>query len=317
MTRKLHNPKAYAPSVYIPCWLIQVASNLLSHQGKLLYGRLAQWASESGKVYRSVPQLAEELGCSKSTIDRTIKELKDCGLIGTFQPKKGGISHFEFYDHEWMYQPIKEQLSYKMTSLDVTSDVTLPHVRCDVTPTSDLTSINIKEIEINNINKKGTSCEVSKITYTDFDQQSIKNKKSDYPSYQAQSTKNKSQLLESEIDLTKSDYFESQTKNKTLSKFNRTYGLKNLQEDNIFNIPEQLLEDWITNRKKKRAPVTKTAWSKINKELGKCKALGIEPIDAFEKMVAHGWQALDAEWFCKEKKGDAGTKWDVDAVMRA
>jgi hypothetical protein len=145
--KKTYNPKAHAPSVYIPCWLIQVPVSLLSYQAKLLYGRLAQWANEAGKVFRSVPQLSEELGCSKSTVDRTIKELKDVGLIGTFHPKAGGINHFEFYDHAWMYDPIKEQLSYKESKPDPTSDVTLPHVRCDVTPTSDVTCINIKEIK--------------------------------------------------------------------------------------------------------------------------------------------------------------------------
>lgn len=168
-----------------------------------------------------------------------------------------------------------------------------------------------------NTNNISASSESPNIGYTESDGKEGKNAKSDYEVNQAKGEKNDSQVIEPEGNYTKSDYFENQTKNNTISKLSIPYGLKNLQEENIFSIPEQLIQDWITNRKKKRAPLTKTAWNKINKELAKCKEQGVEPIDAFEKMVAHGWQALDAEWFSKEKKGASSSQWDVDSVMRA
>ncbi len=303
MHKKLHNPKAYSPAVYIPCWLIQVSNQFLSHQAKLLYGRLAQWATEGGRVYRSIPQLSEELGCSKSTIDRGIKELKDCGLIGTFHPQKGGVSHFEFYDHDWMYAPIKEQLAYKSNNYIPTSDVTLPHVKSDVTPTSDVTSINIKEIKRNIINKKlnniSTSGEVRNCRYNEFDEHQVENTKSGYKPNQVKNEKNDAQVIETEIESLRSDYWYNQTKNQSLSKQKSRFDLKNILNENIFQVPEQIILDWIENRKKKKAPVTQTAWNKINKELAKCKERGIDPIDAFETMVASGWQSLKSEYFDK------------------
>lgn len=115
----------------------------------------------------------------------------------------------------------------------------------------------------------------------------------------------------------KSDYRKNQTKKNTHSTNLTQYGINNILQNNIFQIPEQLIQDWITNRKKKRAAVTQTAWNKINKELAKCKEKGIEPIEAFEKMVAHGWQGIDADWFYKDNKGFVSSQWDVDSVMRA
>ena len=111
--KKLHNPKSFAPAVYIPCWLIQVPNKLLSFAAKCLYGRLSQWCSESGDVFRSYNQLAEEIGSTKRSINEYLRELRECGLIDTLQPQAGGLNHFVFYDHEWMYAPINKNLVYK------------------------------------------------------------------------------------------------------------------------------------------------------------------------------------------------------------
>jgi hypothetical protein len=125
--------------------------------------------------------------------------------------------------------------------------------------------------------------------------------------------------LDGSSTYTKSDYRINRTLKCTVPPKIKQYNIENILASNIFQIPEQIIEDWMITRKKKRAPVTQTAWNKINKELAKCKEQGVDPIEAFEKMVAHGWQALDADWFCKEKKGGGagGSHWDVDSVMRA
>lgn len=130
LKRKTFNPKLHSPAVYIPCWLIQVSSKELSHQSKLLYGRLAQWSSTKGIVHRSVPQLSEEVGMSKSTIDRTLKELRSVGLIDTYQAEAGGINHYQFLEHDWM----SATLSKSLENTDF-----IPHVTSGVTPTSDVT----------------------------------------------------------------------------------------------------------------------------------------------------------------------------------
>lgn len=159
MSKKLHNPKSYAPAVYIPCWLIQVSSKLLSHGAKLLYGRLSQWANENGQVFRSVNNLSQEIGVSYRSIEDYIKELKDCGLIGTYRNVEGGVNHFRFYEHTWMYDPIKEQLVYKTEKIPPTSecgtppqDSVVPPTGFCGTPPQDSVVINIKEIERNKRN---------------------------------------------------------------------------------------------------------------------------------------------------------------------
>jgi hypothetical protein len=115
---------------------------------------------------------------------------------------------------------------------------------------------------------------------------------------------------------TKSDYQKNQTLNCTVPSKLTQYDIKNILSSNIFQIPEQIIHDWIANRKKKRAAVTQTAWNKINKELAKCKEQGIDPVEAFETMVASGWQSLKVEYFENQKKSPS-SQWDVDSVMRA
>jgi hypothetical protein len=163
MNKILHNPKSYAPAVFIPCWLIQVSSKFLSHGAKLVYGRLTQWCNETGQAYRSAKQLAEELGMCESSVEKFQKELRDVNLIGTFHPQAGGVNHFEFYDHPWMHDQIKEQLSYKEDRYDPPYKLTEPPVRTYGTPPYKLTDINIKEIKVNKITNKTLSTKDSNL----------------------------------------------------------------------------------------------------------------------------------------------------------
>lgn len=124
--RRLHNPKSHAPAVYIPCWLIQVPHDELSHFAKILYGRLAQWSNTKGYVSRSAPELAAELGCQTRVVERGLKELRDIKLIETHQVLKGGVNSFIFLDHEFMHRPLQDCLNYYEShapSVPVSSDV--------------------------------------------------------------------------------------------------------------------------------------------------------------------------------------------------
>lgn len=277
-TTKLHNPKSHAPAVYIPCWLIQVSIKLLSHAAKMTYGRLTQWASENGTVYRSVPQLSQELGCSEGSIEKYLKELKDAGLIGTFHPQAGGVNHFEFYDHPWMHDKIKEQLVYKQEKitppphLEVPPhDLTVPPPRSYGTPPPDLTDINIKEIEINN--KQHISCK--KVDSFDHEQQK------NTPAENAVNSITPNEYQETLYPLTTSKS----------SKLSNTV----LEQTNPHQIPAQMIQDWVETRKAKKSPVTPTVWNRLNKELSKCP----NPIEAFEEMVCRGWLSFKSEWLQK------------------
>ena len=76
--------------------------------------------------------------------------------------------------------------------------------------------------------------------------------------------------------------------------------IEDLLADNPHSIPEPMLEDWLTIRKGKKAKVTPTAWKAMNKTLVLIKKEAqVEPIDAFEKMVANAWQSIELKYFVK------------------
>lgn len=160
ITKKLHNPKSHSPAVYIPCWLIQIPSNLLSHAAKILYGRLSQWSTSKCTVHRTVDQLRQETGMNKSSLERTLKELRNVGLIGTYQAEAGGVNHYKFYEHPWMHEPINHHLSYQESYPQAPSNLMVPTVTSDGTPPSKVTvppvrcdGPKVKEIKKNKKNK--------------------------------------------------------------------------------------------------------------------------------------------------------------------
>lgn len=238
--KKLHNPKAHMPAAYIPSWLIQIQDSKLSLGAKMVYGRLAQWSNAKGIVYRTSNQLCQELGMTKSPVERYLRELRTVGLIGTYQVEQGGINYFEFYDHEWMHDPINKNLCFGESGSTPPPKEVVPPTDTEVPPPPKEVVHKYKEIK----EKK------EKDIYTLFD----------------------------------------------------------LLACNPNHIPEQMLQDWLTVRKSKKAKVTKTAWEKINKTLIKIeKEVQIKPIDAFETMVANSWQSLDVKYF-KDKPNGYGNQ---------
>ncbi|NWC48695.1 replication protein [Pseudomonas edaphica] len=77
------------------------------------------------------------------------------------------------------------------------------------------------------------------------------------------------------------------------------FGMAQLLGDNPHNVPEQLLADWLTQRKAKRAAVTATVWSTVNTELAKCAEAGITADDAITEALNSGWQGFKASWVIK------------------
>ncbi len=77
------------------------------------------------------------------------------------------------------------------------------------------------------------------------------------------------------------------------------FGLAQLLADNPHHIPEQLLADWLSQRKAKRAAVTATVWSAVNAELAKCAEAGITASDAITEALTAGWQGFKASWVLK------------------
>lgn len=100
--------------------------------------------------------------------------------------------------------------------------------------------------------------------------------------------------------ITKSDNQNNQTKNNPSSRKITQFDLNIILKNNEFQIPTEMIQDWITNRNKKRAPVTKTAWLRITKVLSQLKQRNIDPIEAFERMVAAGWLSIEVNYFENE-----------------
>ncbi|WP_442108714.1 replication protein [Pseudomonas sp. NUPR-001] len=77
------------------------------------------------------------------------------------------------------------------------------------------------------------------------------------------------------------------------------FGMTQLLADNPHQVPEQLLADWLAQRKAKRAAVTETVWSTVNAELSKCAAQGVDASTAITEALTAGWQGFKASWVIK------------------
>lgn len=88
--------------------------------------------------------------------------------------------------------------------------------------------------------------------------------------------------------------------------------------DNPHAIEGELIRQWVVNRKK--FPVTRIAWNRINRILGELEKLGIQPFDAFERMVASSWRGLEIKYFDQQLHSSnkpVGNQWTMDKVMEA
>jgi len=80
-----------------------------------------------------------------------------------------------------------------------------------------------------------------------------------------------------------------------------TFDIKAMLGNNPHEIPEPMINDWLDVRKTKKNKVTPTAWNRINKILVEVKEqTGISPTEAFETMVASGWQSLELKYFVRD-----------------
>lgn len=83
------------------------------------------------------------------------------------------------------------------------------------------------------------------------------------------------------------------------------FGLAQLLADNPHQVPEQLLADWLAQRKAKKAAVTATVWSTVNAELAKCAAQGVDATTAITEALSAGWQGFKATWVINRLKDSA------------
>ena len=73
-----------------------------------------------------------------------------------------------------------------------------------------------------------------------------------------------------------------------------------------YGITDELAEDFITHRKSKKDPITKTVLNGIQKEAGKA---GLTIQEAIATLMIRGWRSFKAEWI-KEKPQKEELNWD-------
>ncbi len=99
----------------------------------------------------------------------------------------------------------------------------------------------------------------------------------------------------------KETYYQQSEKKKAVLNIN------DLENNNPHNLPKQMLEDWIINRKAKKAPITFTVWNKLNKDLAQCK----NALDAFEQYVSSGYVGFNRDWFERPQSKNAPLNHDT------
>lgn len=105
VTGQPFNPFGFFQNVLIPKAIAQRKE--LSASAKLLYGVLNSHCGKDGKVYPSQATLAEEIGVEEKSIQRTIQNLADVGLIRIVHPTGSDRllhkhNQYVFLWHEWL-----------------------------------------------------------------------------------------------------------------------------------------------------------------------------------------------------------------------
>lgn len=75
----------------------------------------------------------------------------------------------------------------------------------------------------------------------------------------------------------------------------------------LLGVTELVARDFLSIRKKKRAPLTETALEDIKREAAKA-ALSLN--DALEKCCARGWQGFEASWISNQKNAPSGNHFE-------
>lgn len=134
-------------------WLIQIPTSKLSYGAKCLYARLLAWKGDRKTAFRSIENLSIEMNVSRRTINRRLKELKDFGLIQTFQNQFKGVNNYTFPHHPAMnnkYTPVDKSVDKSSKSVDKSVDNFLKHPQKWPNRSDKLALITDKEYNIYN-----------------------------------------------------------------------------------------------------------------------------------------------------------------------
>lgn len=94
-------------------------------------------------------------------------------------------------------------------------------------------------------------------------------------------------------------------------------GFNDLLERNPFGLSAQMIQDWISVRKKKKSAITLTAWNLLLKELTKIKNMGKDPNEAFEVAIANSWLTIKADWILDKKVTPQKTEYSIKTQSKS
>ncbi|MBD1590236.1 helix-turn-helix domain-containing protein [Pseudomonas sp. C2L12B] len=77
---------------------------------------------------------------------------------------------------------------------------------------------------------------------------------------------------------------------------NGAFGPTQMLEQNRHDLSEALIRDYALHRNKVKAPLTATAWSRLNTELDRIVAAGYLAEDAMAEAMTAGWRGLKLDW---------------------
>jgi biotin operon repressor len=103
---KVFNPYRMFVGAYIPNALLRHKE--VSAGAKLTWARLAQYAGKNGKAWPKLETLADDLGVSKPTVIKYIKELVSAGFIAVDNPKGADRLAHKSNRYYFLWHPIFE-----------------------------------------------------------------------------------------------------------------------------------------------------------------------------------------------------------------
>jgi len=273
----------------------KLTKNQVTSTEKLFLLSCANRAGETHECWPGIERLSKDTGLDRKTIIKIRQSLIDKGLMAYTGQYEGHSKKI----------PVMRLIYVKRLDeiLNSTNFGTVPIFPGDSTNfgTEDSTNFGIQNLkeeskrESKNIYIRDSE-KSANLSYTDF----CENEKSDYGDNCKDQQDIEVQLVDGNINSTKSDYCDNKTKKVSIRKDKVQFSLNDMLENNPYGIPEQAIGDWITTRGKN--VITKTAWNLVNNQLKKCIEEGIDPIEAFETMVASNWKSMKVDYFLSKEK---------------
>lgn len=235
----------------------------IKNPAKAVLWVIADIADDKGYAYPSIDTIAEETGCSRSTVIRAIAMLESCCVV---------VANRENGRHTTY------TVTPKSYSNQCQSDT---GVR--VTPVSERHGGGVR------VTRGG--CQSDTIPVSERHTNPHK------PSINPQLTP--SVYAHEKIEAVEQVEQPATTKEPKAEKVGIT---TKVMITSLPELSETVARDFLAYRKAKKAPLTETAWNRIVTEITKAAAHGYSPDDALAEAMVANWQSVKADWLANRNK---------------